>query len=81
MCGLTERVLHKQDGSVKRLAVDHNHETGKIRALLCSECNQMLGKAKDSEETLLAAVAYLRKHKGTAPTAATLTLVPAEALK
>jgi hypothetical protein len=70
---------HTRGGKVKALAVDHDHETGKIRALLCAECNQMLGKAKDNEETLLAAVAYLRKHKGA--TAPALTLVPAEALK
>jgi ABC-type uncharacterized transport system YnjBCD substrate-binding protein len=70
---------HTRGGKVKALAVDHDHETGKVRALLCAECNQMLGKAKDSEETLLAAVAYLRKHKGTAAPA--LTIVPIEALQ
>lgn len=46
----------------RRLAVDHNHKTGEIRGLLCSRCNRgILGRARDSEELLLRAVAYLRK--------------------
>jgi hypothetical protein len=51
-------------GKPKALAVDHDHSTGKVRALLCSECNQMLGKAKDNRDILLAAVKYLDKHAG-----------------
>jgi hypothetical protein len=49
-------------GKTKALAVDHCHTTNKIRGLLCSECNQMLGKAKDNRATLLAAIEYLDKH-------------------
>jgi hypothetical protein len=67
---------HTRGGKPKALAVDHDHATGKVRALLCAECNQMLGKAKDSEEILLAAVQYLRKHRGA--DAPVLTLVPSE---
>lgn len=43
----------------KRLAVDHNHETGKIRGLLCEACNQTLGKMKENPETLRRAATYL----------------------
>ena len=46
----------------KRLAVDHDHETGKIRDLLCGNCNQGLGKFKDSPQLLDEAAEYLRKH-------------------
>lgn len=41
--------------------VDHSHETGKVRALLCIDCNRMLGAASDSKEILLSAIAYLEK--------------------
>lgn len=44
----------------KRLAVDHDHRTGKVRGLLCSRCNhELLGAAHDSLEHLLRAVRYL----------------------
>lgn len=44
--------------------VDHCHETGKIRALLCNSCNGMLGLAKDNVATLLNAIKYLQRHGG-----------------
>jgi hypothetical protein len=45
------------------LAPDHNHETGKVRDLLCYRHNMLLGLAKDSIQELEAAVSYLRKHQ------------------
>lgn len=50
--------------SGKRLAVDHNHTTGKIRDLLCNNCNGGLGKFQDSPELLIKAADYLREHCG-----------------
>jgi len=44
----------------KRLAVDHNHNTGEIRGLLCKRCNHgLLGAARDSIEMLERAICYL----------------------
>ena len=44
------------------LVVDHNHETGEIRGLLCRGCNVGLGHLKDSTTVLEAAIVYLRKY-------------------
>jgi hypothetical protein len=46
---------------LKGLYVDHCHETGKIRGLLCSNCNSALGKFKDNIESLKNAIVYLSK--------------------
>lgn len=47
-------------GVIKPLAVDHCHQTGKVRGLLCSHCNSILGQAKDNIETLASAIQYLK---------------------
>ncbi len=44
--------------------VDHDHRTGKMRGLLCHNCNTGLGHFKDNPEFLASAIAYVLKHKG-----------------
>lgn len=43
----------------KSLAIDHDHDTGKVRGLLCLNCNVGLGHFKDSIELLEEAMRYL----------------------
>jgi len=45
----------------KSLVVDHDHDTGKVRGLLCSGCNLALGNVKENIETLYGSVEYLKK--------------------
>jgi len=46
----------------KRLCIDHNHKTGKIRGLLCGNCNSTIGFAKEHISNLIRAIGYLRKY-------------------
>jgi hypothetical protein len=43
--------------------VDHCHESGLFRGLLCSQCNSMLGMAKDDTTILRAGIEYLETRK------------------
>lgn len=47
----------------RRLAVDHDHKTGAIRALLCGNCNHVLGNGQDDPEILRKAADYLEQHR------------------
>lgn len=63
ICGETEKIIDHRSGEPRMLAVDHNHVTGKNRGLLCNNCNQGLGRFKESWELLDAAVAYLKSYE------------------
>lgn len=46
----------------RRLCVDHDHATGKIRDLLCQRCNSVIGYMKEDVKLLENAIAYLKKY-------------------
>ena len=50
---------------IAKLCLDHNHETGNYRELLCHDCNTMLGKAYEDINILQSAIQYLIKHQAT----------------
>ena len=61
ICGSRETSRHKKTGTKHSLHVDHCHETGVVRGILCGRCNASLGMFSDSKEALLKAIAYLER--------------------
>lgn len=61
-------MIIKQDGLCKicndtvGLNIDHCHETGKVRGLLCMTCNLMLGYARDNKQLLESGIKYLENY-------------------
>ena len=58
ICGISEEEMSR------KLDVDHCHESGKVRGLLCNPCNNMLGHARDNIAVLQAAAEYLKNNAG-----------------
>lgn len=52
-------ICQRATGASKKLAVDHDHETGYVRGLLCGNCNKLLGHARDDREFFKRAWTYL----------------------
>ena len=63
ICGKPEQSKDPKSGKTKSLAIDHNHNTGIVRGLLCSNCNRGIGLFGDSIETLKSAIQYLESNK------------------
>ncbi len=59
VCGKSETVMFR--GKIKYLAVDHNHQTGKIRGLLCQKCNQALGLLGENPVIIKSLLGYLKE--------------------
>jgi len=59
-CDICKESLVFPDAT-KRYYVDHDHETGKVRSLLCHYCNSMLGFSRDSIKNLELGAIYLKK--------------------
>jgi len=57
-CGICGKFF-TMEGQKDSPNIDHNHSTGEVRGLLCSNCNVMLGYAQDSSEILMRGATYL----------------------
>lgn len=63
-----DAMMLKQDGrcatcrQAAPLHVDHDHNTGRVRGLLCKGCNVALGMVRDDQDTLRSLIGYLDTH-------------------
>ncbi len=60
-CAICRRALYST--RCTKFAVDHDHQTGAIRGLLCHKCNTALGSMEDDTDRLAAAIDYLHSHR------------------
>lgn len=60
ICGKPPGAAHARD---MRLAVDHDHETGSVRGLLCQSCNRAIGLLGDNPVLMRRAISYLLRNK------------------
>lgn len=60
ICGETE--AYKRGGRTRRLPVDHDHETGQARAILCDACNHAIGHVRENPDIAIGVAMYLIQH-------------------
>jgi len=54
--------MRRRSGTPRRLAVDHDHQTGVVRQLLCHRCNLVTWAVEENPRLLDAVQAYLQRH-------------------
>lgn len=66
VCAICKKpeITKSKVGKIQKLSVDHDHKTGKVRALLCSNCNRGIGYLQDDFDLILQAAKYIQQHKG-----------------
>ena len=61
ICKQPETKFNNKSQQLQKLCVDHNHKTGKVRGLLCNNCNQILGRLNENRDTIRRMYWYLEK--------------------
>lgn len=62
-CGGEETKFSNRAGAIMNLSVDHCHKTGRVRALLCNECNTALGMLHEDPERVECLMKYVLNIK------------------
>jgi hypothetical protein len=63
ICKQTETLKKTNGTHARRLSVDHDHKSGKVRGLLCNRCNIILGKIEDNTFLLNTMIKYLQNNR------------------
>lgn len=58
VCAICKKECEKND----RLSIDHDHETGKNRDLLCSHCNLLVGLVEENRDLWEKIIEYVERH-------------------
>lgn len=62
ICRQEETAVHKKTNKLRLLSIDHCHTTGRVRGLLCGDCNRAIGIMKDDIKRLESAIKYLKDN-------------------
>jgi hypothetical protein len=60
ICFEEETTLSNNMKTTKKLSIDHDHTTGKVRGLVCANCNSAIGLFKENADIVLSAYNYLK---------------------
>lgn len=61
ICGNPE-ITKTKEGQIRRLSIDHDHATGRVRKLLCDACNHGIGNFHDNIIVMERAIQYIKDH-------------------
>ena len=61
LCKKPESAKDGRSGKIRRLAVDHCHETDRVRGLLCYRCNHLIGCLGDTVESVQRVISYMER--------------------
>lgn len=63
ICNFKDEGFRERKNKPRRVNIDHDHKTGKIRGMLCSRCNLILGRFEDNINLFHSAIGYLKKSQ------------------
>lgn len=62
-CAICKDEIHlRTEDSKSKACVDHDHETGEVRGLLCNHCNRAIGLFKEDKEVITNALSYIKEY-------------------